>query len=60
MDAHTLAKLTGASALRDLTGRFSHLLGLGHTLLESALANLLAVDAVRSYPAQHRREGSGQ
>ena len=29
MDAHTLAKLTCASALRGLTGRFSHLLGTG-------------------------------
>ncbi len=29
MDAHTLTKLTCASALRGLTDRFSHLLGTG-------------------------------
>ena len=29
MDAHTLAKLTGASALRVLTGRFSPVRGTG-------------------------------
>ena len=29
MDAHTLAKLTGASALRGLTGRFSPVRGTG-------------------------------
>ena len=29
MDAHTLAKLAGASALRDLTGRFSPVRGTG-------------------------------